>query len=69
MMPDVCGLPLQEALSLLETRGIFPEVVYTKPPFASFDPAGRTKRVIALQGERLIVAGFKDGKPEDTTGE
>lgn len=66
MMQHLPGLPLKEALALLDAWGIKPpEVIYTKPPFASFETDGRTPRVLAVQEGRLIVAYFKDGNPEE----
>jgi hypothetical protein len=66
MMQQLPGLPLTEALALLDAGGIKPpEVTYTNPPFASFETDGRTPRVVAAQEGRLIVAYFKDGNPEE----
>lgn len=66
MMQNLPGLSLEEALAILDAQGIkTPDVIYTKPPFASFDTTGRTPRVVAVQEGRLIVSYFMDKNPEE----
>ena len=63
---DLAGLPLDEALAILDGQGIrHPEAVLTKPPIASFDTTGRTLRVVSVQDGRLIAGYFRDGEPEE----
>ena len=56
------GLPLEKALSVCRARGWDLDIVYTGERAAE---EGLTPRVIALQGDALIVAFFRDGDPSE----
>ena len=59
---DAClGLPLGQALSLCEQEGISARVMYTGERSGENDIF--TPRVIAIRGDVLIAALFKDGDP------
>ncbi|MBQ4552331.1 MAG: hypothetical protein IJA59_05225 [Clostridia bacterium] len=58
---DAClGLPLGQALSLCEQRGITAQVIYTGERCEQKD---YTARVVAVRGDTLIVSLFKDHDP------
>lgn len=56
------GLPLEQALSVCRDRGWDMDIVYTGERAAG---EGLTPRVIALQGNALVVAYFRDGDPSE----
>ncbi len=60
---DLIGLPVTDAVAMLMQKGLEPLVSITTPPSPAFDAAGRTLRVVSLQGNRLIAAYFRDGEP------
>ena len=62
-MQDLLGLRLEDALSLLEARGVTPTVVETVAPRQARE--GGTLRVIRVRGTELTVSAFQDGFPSD----
>ncbi|NLG57156.1 MAG: hypothetical protein GX540_01960 [Clostridiales bacterium] len=60
---DVIGLPVAQAQEILAAQGLKAEMIYTKPPFPAIDTASRTLRVVAMRGEVLVAAFFKDKNP------
>ncbi|MBR5232465.1 MAG: hypothetical protein IKW00_09525 [Clostridia bacterium] len=60
---DAClGLPLGQALSLCREKGIVPRVLYTGERCAADD---LTARVVAVRGDTLVAALFRDGDPKE----
>ena len=67
MIPvNLVGLPLPDVLDACEKQGIQVQVMYTRAPRERAQPPIGTPRVIAIRGECLIVAYFRDGDPEGT---
>ena len=62
-MQDLLGLRLEDALALLEQRGVTPEVIITRAPRNPRE--GGTLRVIRARGGELTVSAFQDGIPSD----
>lgn len=62
-MQDLLGLCLEDALALMEARGVTPTIVTTRAPR---DPReDGTLRVIRVRGTELTVSAFQDGIPSD----
>ena len=62
-MQDLLGLRLEDALKLLEQRGVTPTVVTARAPRNPRE--GGTLRVIRVRGEELTVSAFQDSIPSD----
>ena len=62
-MQDLLGLRLEDALALMEARGVTTTIVTTRAPR---DPReDGTLRVIRVRGTELTVSAFQDGIPSD----
>ena len=59
MMSALLGLPLEDALKVLEARGIQPEIKETAPPRGGRDGSLRVVRC-RNGGRQLTVAAFQD---------
>ena len=62
-MQELLGLRLEDALALLEARGVTPTVITTRAPRNPRE--GGTLRVIRVRGEELTVSAFQDSIPSD----
>ena len=62
-MEELLGLRLEDALSLLEARGVTATVVTTQAPRNVRE--GGVQRVIRVRGTELTVGVFQDGIPSD----
>ena len=62
-MQELLGLRLEDALSILEARGVTPTVVTTQAPRHSRETG--TLRVIRVRGTELTVSAFEDSIPSD----
>ena len=62
-MQDLLGLRLEDALSLMASRGVTPTVIETRAPRSQRE--GGTLRVIRVRGTELTVSAFQDGIPSD----
>lgn len=66
MIPDhLIGQPLKAALAACAAEGIVPQVLETRAPRDRLQPPIGTPRIIAVRGECLLVAYFRDGQPEE----
>ena len=61
-MTGCIGLPLEQALDYCRRQGLKTEIVYTGERAAE---DSLTPRVIALNGNRLLVSYFRDGDPSE----
>ena len=69
MREDLLGLPLQEALRLLELEGIAPRVTLTAAPRRTQPQEGVLRVVYACEGGELTAARFLEPLPNGESGE
>lgn len=56
---QLAGLPVKEALVLLEQAGVNPEIVISDPPRHSFSSKGRELRVVRYADGMLLCSWFR----------
>ncbi len=62
---QLAGLHLQEALALLEARGVHPQVIISSPPRPPQHAGGRRLRVVRYEKGQLLCSAFRDAPPEE----
>ena len=60
------GLPLEQALLCCKDAGIYPQMIFTGERKADDN---LTPRVVAIQGDCLVVSLFRDGDPKQNEDE
>lgn len=63
-LPDLAGKRLDEALKILETQGLTPEVIFSMPERMKKQDKVRTPRVVRFVDNKLLCSYFLDSSPE-----